>query len=271
MNEPYVIWEGATDEGAGSQQTQMQSTLTDNNRSALAKYQELVTGSTSLAELLQYELITGLAGPLPGALGFVLRKHLFRRLLGRTGRNVIFGRSMTLRHPRRIQVGSNVVFDDYVVLDAKGRDNSGIDIADNVIVGRGAVISCKNGTISIGENTNIAMGCFIQSAREVIIGKNVLFAAYCYVIGGGNHRSERTDIPIIAQGQIVRGVWIEDNCWIGAGAKIQDGVTIGHDSIIGSGAVVTKNIPPFSVAVGVPARVVKDRRKLAGEEPADGA
>lgn len=258
MNEPTVSWEGAADEAA-AQKTQMQAALTDARTSALAKYQELVTGSPSLAGLLQYELITGAAGPLPGALGFVLRKQLYPRLLGAVGRNVIFGRSMTLRHPRRIRVGSNVIFDDYVVLDAKGQDNRGIDIADNVIVGRGSVISCKNGNISIGENTNIAMGCFIQSAREVVIGKNVLFAAYCYVIGGGDHRTDRTDIPIIAQGQVVRGVTIEDNCWIGAGAKIQDGVTIGRDSIIGSGAVVTKDIPPFSVAVGIPARVTRRR------------
>ncbi len=257
MKESLVSWTGADD---GSQRTQMQSTLTDTNKSALQKYQELVTGTTGLGTLLKYELYTGLFGPLPGAPGFVLRKFFFRKLLTRVGRNVIFGRSMTIRHPNRIMVGANVVFDDYVVLDAKGTDNRGIDIADNVIVGRGSVISCKNGNISIGEGTNIAMSCFIQSARDVQIGKNVLFAAYCYVIGGGDHRTDRIDVPIIYQGQVVRGVTIEDNCWLGAGVKVQDGVTIGHDSIIGSGAVVTKDIPPYSVAVGVPAKVVKNRK-----------
>jgi acetyltransferase-like isoleucine patch superfamily enzyme len=260
MKEPLVIWDGAADDAGGAQKTQMQATLTDGSKSALQKYQELVTGSPSMAALLKYELLTGLLGPLSGVPGFVLRKQFFRSLLGRVGRNVIFGRSMTIRHPHRISVGDNVVFDDYVVLDAKGTDNRGIDIADNVIVGRSSVISCKNGNISIGAGTNIAMNCFIQSAREVVIGKNVLFAAYCYVIGGGDHRTDRTDIPIIAQGQVVRGVTIEDNCWIGAGAKIHDGVTIGRDSIIGSGAVVTKDIPPFSVAVGVPAKVIRRRK-----------
>ena len=259
MNDPLVTWNGTVNSDAETQKTQMQASLTDTSTSALQKYQELVTGSSSLLGLLHYELLTGLLGPLPGALGFVLRKQFFRKLLGRVGRNVIFGRSMTLRHPRRISIGDNVVFDDYVVLDAKGSDNRGITIADNVIVGRSSVISCKNGNISIGENTNIAMNCFIQSAREVTIGKNVLFAAYCYVIGGGDHQIDRTDIPIIAQGQVVRGVTIEDNCWIGAGVKIQDGVTIGRDSVIGSGAVVTKDIPPFSVALGVPAKVVRKR------------
>jgi acetyltransferase-like isoleucine patch superfamily enzyme len=121
------------------------------------------------------------------------------------------------------------------------------------------VLSCKNGDILIGDNTNIAMNCFVQSAAEVSIGKNVLFAAYCYVIGGGDHRTDRTDIPIIAQGQVVRGITIEDNCWIGAGVKVLDGITIGRDSIIGSGAVVNSDISEFSIAAGLPARILKAR------------
>lgn len=128
------------------------------------------------------------------------------------------------------------------------------------MIGRSTVISCKNGNITIGDNTNIAMNCFIQSTKEVKIGKNVLFSAYCYVIGGGDHKTDRTDIPIIAQGQVVKGISIGDNCLIGAGVKVQDGVTIGRDSIIGTGAVVISNIPEFSVAVGIPARVVKTRK-----------
>ena len=151
------------------------------------------------------------------------------------------------------------MIDDYAVVDAKGTNNKGIFLGDNVIVGRNTVLSCKNGDISIGDNTNIAMNCFIQSAKQVNIGKNVLFAAYSYVIGGGDHRTARTDIPIIAQGQVVKGIMIEDNCWIGAGVKVQDGVIIGRDSIIGSGAVVTKDVSPCSIAVGVPATVVKKR------------
>ena len=56
---------------------------------------------------------------------------------------------------------------------------------------------------------------------------------------------------------------IEDDCWIGSGVRILDGVTIGHGSIVGAGAVVTKSIPPYSVAVGVPAKVMSKR----GQQP----
>lgn len=241
------------------QKTAMQASLTDVNKPALQKYQELVIGSTSLLALMKYELLIILLGPLPGAPGFMLRKLFFRGLFKKVGRNVVFGRSLTIRHPRNILIGDNVVIDDYAVLDAKGDGDKELVIGNDVIIGRGTVISSKNGNIAIGDNSNIAMNCFIQSAKEVTIGKNVLFAPYCYVIGGGDHRIDRTDIPIIAQGQVVKGITIEDNCWIGAGVNVQDGVTIGRDSVVGSGAVVTKDLPAFSIAMGVPAKVVANR------------
>jgi acetyltransferase-like isoleucine patch superfamily enzyme len=242
--------------------TQFQAALTSEDKSALQKYQELAIGSNSLITLLKYELLTTILGSLPGALGLALRKKFYPSLFGKVGRNVIFGKSLTIRHPHKIHLGDNVVIDDYAVLDAKGTDNQGIFIGDNVMIGRNTVISCKNGDITIENNTNIAMNCFIQSAKKVKIGKNVLFAPYCYVIGGGNHEINRTDIPIIAQGQIVKGITIEDNCWIGAGVNILDGTNIDKDSIIGAGAVVTKPIPEFSIAVGIPAKILKNRNQI---------
>jgi acetyltransferase-like isoleucine patch superfamily enzyme len=243
----------------GSEKTEFQTAVTDANKSAFRKYQEIVLGSQSLAHLLKYEIITVILGPLPGAVGLVLRKRYFRKLIGKVGENVIFGKSLTVRHPKKIRIGNNVVIDDYAVLDAKGTDNEGITIGNNVLIGRGTVISCKNGNITIGDNTNIAMNCFIQSAKEVHIGKNVLFSAYCYVIGGGDHKTDRTDIPIIAQQQVVRGIKIEDNCLLGANVMVQDGVVIGRDTIVGTSAVVTSSLDEFSVATGIPAKAVKTR------------
>jgi acetyltransferase-like isoleucine patch superfamily enzyme len=240
--------------------TQMQSALTETKTSALEKYQTLFVGNKSFGALLKYELITMLFGPLPGAVGFMLRKIFYPLLFKSVGKGVIFGKSLTVRHPQKISLGDNVIIDDYAVLDGKGSQDNFIEIGNNVIVGRSSVISCKNGNITIGDNTNIAMNCFIQSAKDVTIGKNVLFAAYCYIIGGGDHMTDRTDIPIIAQGQVVKGITIKDNCWLGAGVKIQDGAVVGRDSIVGSGAVVTGDIPEFSVAVGIPAKVIRSRK-----------
>ena len=254
--EPTEIW-SPEDQGIGK--TEMQASLTDPEKSALRKYQELTVGSSSIFRLIKYEILTFFLGPLPGAAGLVLRKIFYKSLFGKIGKNVVFGKSLTIRHPHKIQIGDDVVIDDYAVLDAKGTQNDGIDIGNDVIIGRNTVISCKNGNITIGDNSNIAMNCFIQSAKEVLIGDNVLLSAYCYLIGGGDHKTDRIDIPIIAQGQVVRGIRIGDNCLLGAGAMIQDGVTIGRDSIIGSGAVVTNPVPKFAVTAGVPASVIKSR------------
>jgi len=248
--------EYSTEEGL----TKLQGALADEKRPALAKYQEITVGSRSLTALLKYELFSLFLMPLPGALGLLLRKKCSKGLFGSVGKNVVIGRNVVVRHPHKVRLGSGVVIDDNVVLDAKGESNAGIEIGDNVIIGRNTALSCKDGDLSIGANSNIAMNCFIQSGKEVRIGENVLIAAYCYVIGGGDHKSDRIDVPVMRQGQVIEGITIGDNCWLGAGVLVQDGSTIGRDSIVGSGAVVTKDIREYSVAVGVPAKVVKDRR-----------
>ena len=247
-------------EQAADGKTALQAELTDAKKSSLQKYKNLVVGEQGFFRLLCYELLICFAGPIPGALGLLLRSKLYPFLFASVGKKVIFGRSMTIRHAHKIHIGDNTVFDDYSVLDAKGEKNRGIRIGNNVIIGRATSLSCKNGDIYIGNNTNIAMNCFIQSAKNVNIGEYVLFGAYCYVIGGGDHQFDRLDLPILSQGQVVRGIEIEKNCWLGGGVLVQDGSRIGQDSIIGSGAVVRSNIPAFSIAAGVPATVKKSRK-----------
>jgi len=243
----------------GSAKTALQETLTGSKQSALQKYQAIVVGRPGLLRLMLFELLTTLLGPLPGALGLVLRKKFYPLLLGKVGRNVVFGRSLTIRHPHKIVIGDNCIIDDYAVLDAKGESNTGISMGSNVMLGRNSVLSCKNGDLIIGDNVNIAMNCFLQSAATVRIGRDTLLSAYCYLIGGGDHKIERTDIPIMAQGQVVRGIEIGEDCLLGGGVYVQDGVRIGKGSVIGTGATVTGNIPEYVVAVGVPARVIRNR------------
>lgn len=255
-NEPREIYSARE---AAHGKTELQATLTDERRSALRTYQELTIGRPGLLRLVLHELVNMFIAPLPGAAGLFLRAKLYPLLLGSVGKKVIFGRSMTIRHPHKIHIGDHCVFDDYTVLDAKGTNNQGITIGHNVLIGRATVLSCKDGDLTIGDNTNIAINCFIQSARTVTIGSHVLFGAFCYIIGGGDHQTKRTDIPIIRQGQVVHGITIEDNCWLGGGVLVQDGSAIGKDCIIGSGAVVRGTIPSFSVAAGVPAVVKKSR------------
>jgi len=246
-------------------QTVLGEYLTDPGISPLRKYQDLVVGDRGVWSLMRFELLTALLGDLPGVAGLGLRRLLYPRLLARTGRNVVFGQDITLRHPNLIRLGANVVVDDACVLDAKGTGAQGIAIGDGVYLGRGTILSCKGGSIEVGDHVNLGLGCVVLSESRVAIGENCLFAAHCYLVAGGNHDMSRTDIPIIQQPSVSRGgITIEPNVWLGARVTVLDGVTIGRDSVVGAGAVVTHDIPPFAVAAGVPARVIRDRRAAGG-------
>lgn len=238
---------------------EIQKELFGERRSKLGKYQDLVIGQSGLLKLVKYELIITLTSWLPGAFGFVLRGKLFPTLLGSCGKNVTFGTNVVLRHPHKIRIGDNVAIDDNVVLDAKGEDNHGITIEDGVFVGRNTILSCKNGDIILRQRANLGFNCEIFSASTVEVGANVLMAAYTYLVGG-THTFERNDIPILFQERVSRGIKIGDNCWLGAHTVVFDGVQIGKECIIGSGAIVTNNVKEWHIAVGVPAKEVKDRR-----------
>lgn len=110
----------------------------------------------------------------------------------------------------------------------------------------------------IGNNSGIGRRCEINNG--VTIGENVMMGPDV-IIYTQNHCTTNTEIPMRKQGMTeLRPVTIEDDVWIGARVCILPGVTIGHGSVVGACAVVSKSIPPYSVAVGNPARVVKVRK-----------
>ena len=264
MTVPPPLEGGGQGVGMTDNQTQFQSQLLDQRKSPLAKYADIAVGRKGLGALLSYDLACWLASPMPGALGYFVRGKVYPRLLGQAGKGLVIGRNVCIRHPGRIRIGKEVVIDDNCVLDAKGDSDDGITIGDGVILGRNTIVSCKGGSIEIGDNTNISANCMLISETRLSIGSNVLIAGMSYMIAGGNHSIERTDIPIIAQPMVQKGgVRIGDNCWLGANVTILDGVTIGRDSVIGAGSVVTGDIPDLAIAVGAPARVVRHRNAQA--------
>lgn len=236
--------------------------LFDTKKSSLQRYQELVLGRSGLGALIKYELITMLCTAMPGALGVLLRKSLFPFLLGSSGRNVVFGRNVTIRHGHKIHLGDNVVIDDNVVLDAKGSANEGIRIGSHVILSRHAVLSCKDGNLSIGDNVTVGMNTLMHACAgsDVVIGEYTIIAAFVYIIGGGPYRTDRLDIPMKQQGIVAKGgVQIERDVWIGSSVQILDGVRVGQGSILAAGAVVTKSVDEYAIVGGVPARFIKSR------------
>lgn len=238
--------------------------LASKNKSKIDQYQDLVIGKNDVVWLLKYELVTTFCSWVPGATGLFLRSITYPWILGSVGENVLFGSNVILRHPHKIVIGNDVYIDDNCLLDAKGVQNSGILIGDGVFVGRNSILSCKDGDIIIGEGANLGFNCEIYSSHKVVVGKDALIAAYCYLIGGGSYDVDQFDMPFAEQDgySIAGGIEIEENVWLAADVKVLDGVTIGHDSVIGAGAVVRESIPAFSIAAGIPARVLRSRQAM---------
>ncbi len=110
------------------------------------------------------------------------------------------------------------------------------------------------GDVLIGNNTLIGMGNVIIGPIQ--IGNNVIFAQNI-VASALNHDYKDVNIPIHEQKIITKPIVIQNDCWIAANAVITAGVTIGKHSVVAAGAVVTKDVPPFSVVVGNPAKLIK--------------
>jgi acetyltransferase-like isoleucine patch superfamily enzyme len=248
----------STTKVSGAAIARIQDQLAALGKSTRTKYSDLVVGRPGIGALLKYEFVVMLAQARAGALGLVLRKTLYPWLLGSCGRNVVFGQNVVLRHPHKIHIGRDVVIDDNCLLDAKGETNRGIRIGDGVFIGRNTILSCKNGDIELGDATNIGFNCELFSASRVTIGRSVLMAAYGYVIGGDHDFSDPAK-AVLAQSRTSTGVVIGDGVWMGAGAKVLDGVEIGPLAVIGAAAVVRENVPASAIAVGIPARVVSTR------------
>lgn len=233
--------------------------LSSQSTSLLKRYQDKVLGNSAITELVYYELATLLFANLPGSLGYVFRKRFFKGLFKDFGRGVILGQGLVLRHPNRISLGDRVAIDDGVLLDASGAGEMGLIFDEDVIISRNCVIQGKTGPIRLGKKVDIGCNVILSSGNGIFVGNSVLIAGNCYV-GGGRYLTERVDIPMMEQGVYSKGpVTIEDDVWLGAGATVLDGVRIGRGSIIGAGALVTKDLPEYSVAIGVPAKVIKSR------------
>ena len=230
--------------------------------SALGRYRRVIIGSAEWLRLLRYELCV-LFAPFRGAPGLVLRSLTWPGLLGACGKGTQFGANISLMHPHRIETGRRCVFGDNCILDARTpQSEKAIRLGDDVILSHGVMLSAIGGEITIGNKIGLGAYTIVRSTERnpVTIGDNCAIGPQCYICGGGNYNTSRLDIPISQQGhQEMGGSCIEEGVWLGAHVSVLGGVTIGHDSIVGTGAVVTKSIPPFSVAVGVPARVVQTR------------
>lgn len=235
------------------------SVLHNKAMSPARKYALLAVGSPSFAALLKYELITGPLQNCPGAFGLIARQKLYRFLLGNLGRGSTIGRNVTLRGTGRIHIGRNVHIEEGCTLDARG-SKSCIRIHDDVMISRNTILRARDGLIEIGRGSDIGANALLATDSRLIVGEDVLVAAYVYLCAGGNHNHSDPNIPIIHQGHTPRGgIQVGHGSWIGSHTSVFDGVEIGEHTIVGSHSLVNRSLGPRKTCFGIPAREVRDR------------
>jgi len=225
----------------------------DSSGGLASKYKTFIVGEGSWWSLIKYELIITLFGWLPGALGLLLRSIFYPFLFKEVGKKVIFGRDMSIRSPHKISIGDRVFIDDGVLLDAKGMTNQGIRIGNDVYIGQGTILQAKNGDIVIEDESNIGYYTTLSSTTLLRIGYHTFIGPYCLIMSGGEHDYLAEDMGI---GRTLP-LEIGSECWIAAKVIVLQNCHIGNHSVIGANSLVNTPIPPDSIAVGTPARVIK--------------
>ena len=190
-----------------------------------------------------------------------LRIEYYSRQFKSVGDNVKIGVGVNIVNPQYISLGNNVIIDDGVTLIARGE--GGISIGNNVRLNDRVYLDTERddlGYITIKDNVYIGTGTTLFGHVGLEIGEYSLLAQNI-TITPYSHIFEDADSEIIKQGGHTRKVSIGRDCYLGMNACVLYSADIGEGSIIGSGSVVVKTVPPYSVAVGNPARIIRSRKR----------
>jgi acetyltransferase-like isoleucine patch superfamily enzyme len=158
--------------------------------------------------------------------------HLLRR--GAFARWPLHGDVLEAFDDGRLEIGANTLLEPHVWITAPAP-----------------------GRVRIGEGTFLNLGVMVAAVGLVEIGSHCMLANGCFVTDG-NHRFDDPGKPVPWQGFSTKGpTRIGDNVWLGANVVVTSGVTIGERCVVGANSVVTQDIPPFSIAAGAPAKVLR--------------
>ena len=189
-----------------------------------------------------------------------VRQKYYKSVLKHMGENVKIGKGVKIVNPEYISIGDNVSICDNATLIARGE--KGITIHNNVRINDRVYLDTERsdtGYIVIGESSYIGTGTTLFGHVGLEIGDNVLMAQNITITPYSHLFSDPTK-NIITQGGLQRKITIGRDSYLGMGVIVMYSADIGEGSVIGSGTLVNKTIPPYSVAVGHPARVIKKRQ-----------
>lgn len=223
--------------------------------------------AASIPRYLLEQLVLSLFGGIPTIIGVASRAMVYRLILRMEGL-VAIENKVRIRFASNIRLHPGVYLDEGVYLHACP---NGIEIGANTFLMYCAELHVYNfrnlphAGIRLGKNCLIGEFNVVRGQGGIVIGDNVYTASHVQILAVNHVYSDPTR-PIIDQGITARGITIEDDAWIGAGAIILDGVHVGQGAVVGAGAVVTDDIPPHTVVAGNPARAVK--KISAAEIPA---
>ena len=205
------------------------------------------------------------AGQLMGIIwerSCMLARGMFCKLFfKKSGKAVFLGKHVKILAKGNISCG-NMTIHDYCQINAMCKN--GVSIGDDFSLGKYSIMECTGVIrslgegIKIGDHVGISPNAFISVRGNLTIGSNTIIGPGVCIIAE-NHVFNNPGIPIRLQGETRKGIYIGEDCWIGAKATVLDGVSIGDRAIIAAGAVVNKDVPPFAIAGGVPAKVLKYR------------
>ena len=179
---------------------------------------------------------------------FILRQRIYNKS------KIAF--NCYIKHPGNVDCGHGVTILSGCMLDAPSP--SRIKLADRVKLNRHVYLGANGNNITIGEASQVNRHAFLDARGGIEVGKQVLIGPYAKIISY-RHIFDDVTRPIMEQGLVGEKVIVEDDVWIGAGAVILQGIRIGHGSVIGANAVVTRSCEPYSVLAGAPARVLRKR------------
>lgn len=215
------------------------------------------TGKSSLLKFFCQGTLLTLLSNSPTAVGSVLRGYGYKALLGGIGSNCYIEKNIRFNIPRKVFLGDRVIIGESSWFDIADPESE-IRIGDDVKIGRYCTFRAGPGDIVINKETNFGAFNFIDAYGDFEIGRYSAIGPHS-VIMTYNHLFEDASIPIRFQDLELKKVKIGEGVWLGAHVVVLPGVTIGDGSVVGAGAVVTKDIPPYSVAVGNPAKVIRKR------------